>query len=95
MSYAASSALQKYYSFSMYVFIFLSPPPCSVPLPFGTSDAQKKLIDAFLMRILGHKLNAIYCGKWQMRKAERWRGRGIGLNLGQAAAAAVVVAFEK
>lgn len=73
----------------------LLPPPSSVPPPFGTSDAQKKLIDAFLMRILGHKLNAIYCGKWQMRKAERWRGRGIGLNLGQAAAAAVVVAFEK
>lgn len=55
------------------------------------------MIDAFLMRILGHELNAIYCGNG---KRERERGKGVPhfqtANLGQALVLLVVVAaFEK
>lgn len=47
------------------------------------------------MRILGHELNAIYCGKWQVLQGLGTGAAGTGLpNLGQAAAV-VVAAFEK
>lgn len=78
MSYSAS-LLQILFIF-MFVFIFHS--PSSLPLPpafsnsnWGCPQNWRHVIDAFLMRILGHELNAIYCGKWQVQWGERkWGG---------------------
>lgn len=111
-SYSAS-LLQILFIF-MFVFICLfSPPSLSLlfqlllsAIPTGAAPKNwRHVIDAFLMRILGHELNAIYCGNG---KRERERGsrksRGSAgevqhfqtANLGQALVLLVVVAaFEK
>lgn len=82
MSYSAS-LLQILFIF-MFVFICLFPPPLSLlfqlllsAIPTGAAPKNwRHVIDAFLMRILGHELNAIYCGNGK-RERERERGKGV------------------
>lgn len=82
MSYSAS-LLQILFIF-MFVFIclFSSPSPLSLlfqlllsAIPTGAAPKNwRHVIDAFLMRILGHELNAIYCGNGKReREGERAR----------------------
>lgn len=76
MSYSVS-LLQILFIF-MFVFICLFPPSLSLlfqlllsAIPTGAAPKNwRHVIDAFLMRILGHELNAIYCGNGK-RERER------------------------